>query len=90
MHLAVASAIFACGLGIALYLHNILGRWESDNVHTIYRRYAEMLASTLQSQIDLFQVRKIRLRVSVPEQAPGFRLDPRVVTYPHASARGRA
>ena len=60
VHLAVALAIFACSLGIALYLHSILGRWERDNVHTIYRRYAEMLASTLQSQIDLFQVRRER------------------------------
>jgi hypothetical protein len=55
--LVAALAIFALGLAIALYLHNILGRWERDNVQTIYRRYAEMLASTLQSQIDLFQVR---------------------------------
>ena len=60
VHLVVALAIFALGLGIALYLHNILGRWERANVHTIYRRYAEMLASTLQSQIDLFQVSERR------------------------------
>jgi hypothetical protein len=55
--LLVDVAIFCVGLAVALYLFFTLGRWERDNIKTIYARRSEELAGILQSQINSFEAR---------------------------------
>ena len=53
--LLIDLAIFCVGLAVALYLFFTLGRWENDNIKTIYARRAESIAGNLQSEINDFE-----------------------------------
>ena len=59
--LLVGCAIFCVGLAVALYLYFTLGRWERDNIKSIYARRAEALAGNLQSQIHNFEFELVSL-----------------------------
>jgi len=44
-----------------LYLFFTLGRWETDNIKTIYARRAETIAGSLQSEINDFEFELVSL-----------------------------
>ena len=59
--LLIDLAIFCVGLAVALYLFFTLGRWETDNIKSIYARRAESIAGNLQSEIHDFEFELVSL-----------------------------